>query len=319
MSPPTKKKFIPASPPSPIPYILGGAVLGAAVSALPLGLAWAFLHPPRKLHKQTPARLHIPFERVSLLTVDKVRIAAWFVPAPQTTAPKGVVVVCHGYHGNRERMLPYLAFLHQGGYHAVLFDFRAHGWSGGSKATFGLYEPLDGAAVIDWVEARPELSYLPLILLGESMGASVALLLASQDARVHCVVADSPYARFNKAVESRMTMAFGRAAAYVTPHTRLLGEKLLGVASDTIAPVQAVKKIAPRKVFLIQGMDDRLVTPDNAREIQDASPDTVELWEVEGARHVRSVFVAGEEYARRVLDFLDKSLGVSSAPSGDAA
>ena len=317
MPKPPQKIIRPSPFQSPLPYIVGGAALGAALSALPLGLAWAFLHPPRRLHKQTPlSLLQIPFERVRLLTVDKVRLSAWFVPAPVEQKAKGVVVICHGYHGNRERMLPHLAFLHRAGYHAVLFDFRAHGWSGGSLATFGLREPLDGAAVLDWVDAQPALANLPLFLLGESMGASVALLLAAADARVRAVVADSPYARFNKAVESRMDMAFGRAAPYVTPHTRLLGEKLLGVASDTIAPVQAVRDIAPRPVLLIQGQADRLVTPDNAREIQAAAPDTVDLWEVPDAHHVRSIRIAPDEYARRVLAFLDTAL---APPVSEAA
>ncbi len=294
--------------PSALPYVLGGAALGAVVSALPFGLAWAFLHPPRRRHKRTPQSLGASFERVRLVSADDVRLSAWFVSAPEDVAIKGVVVVCHGYYGNRERMLPYLAFLHRAGYHALLFDFRAHGWSGGQMAGFGTREPQDLTAAIDWVEARPDLADLPLFLLGESMGASVALLVAAVDTRVRAVVADSPYARFDSAVEGRLTMAFGpKVTPMITPHTKRAGEKLLGVASTAIAPMDAVRAIAPRPILLIHGLQDTLITPDNARRIYDAAPGNVELWEVEGAKHVKSVYVEGENYAQRVLAFLDEA------------
>lgn len=206
-------------------------------------------------------------------------------------------------------MLPYLAFLHRAGYHCLSFDFRAHGWSGGNRATFGSREPLDLAAALDWTQARADLAGLPVALLGESMGAAVALLVAAQDTRVRAVVADSPFARFDKAVEGHMLFVFGPTAGpLVVPHTQRVGEQILGVASASIAPVEAVRRIAPRRVFLIHGLEDLLISPDNARQIQAASPETVELWEVEGARHVRSVHVAGDLYARRVVAFLDDAL-----------
>ena len=294
-----------------LPYVLGGAAIGAALSAVPFGLAWAFLHPPRRLHKQTPlSYLGVPFERVRLLTRDNVPLSAWFVPAPANAAAKGVIVVCHGYHGNRQKMLPYLQFLHRAGYHALLFDFRAHGWSGGSQSTFGNREPLDLTAALDWTQTRPDCAGLPVAVLGESMGASVALLVAAGDTRVRAVVADSPYARLDKAVEGHLLLVFGPTVGpMLFPHTRRDGEKMMGIASASVAPVEAVRRIAPRPVFLIHGLADRLITPDNAHQIQAASPETVTLWEVEGAAHVRSVYVAGDDYARRVTAFLDDALG----------
>lgn len=283
----------------------------AAVAALPAVLTWVFLHPPRRLHHRTPRSwLGIPFDRVRLRARDGVSLSAWYVPPPEGVTPRGVVALCHGYHGNRAMMLPYLGFLHRAGFAAVLFDWRAHGWSGGRMATFGRTEPEDLIAVLDWVQSQPDLSHLPIALLGESMGASVSLLVAAAETeRVKAVVADSPYARFDRAVEGRFQLAFGpKVAPLVVPQARRIGEAILGVRCEDIAPLEAMERIFPRPVLLIHGQADRLIAPENSRLIAEASPGNVTLWEVPDAGHVRSVYVAGEEYGRRVTAFLNAAL-----------
>jgi alpha-beta hydrolase superfamily lysophospholipase len=292
----------------------GGLVaVGAGIAvafSLPALLAWGFLHPPRRLHGKTPRTgLGIPFERVRLRARDGVGLSAWYVPAPEAGSPKGVVILCHGYHGNRARMLPHLEFLHRAGYAVLMFDWRAHGWSGGKMVTFGSTEPDDLMAALDWVQARPEIAHLPLALFGESMGASVSLLVAAVETeRVKAVVADSPYARFDRAVEGRMKLAFGNTAAtLVIPGARRVGEALLKVRCEEIAPADAMQYIFPRPVLLIHGQKDRLIALENSRIIAAASPGNLTLWEVPEAAHVQSVHVNGEEYARRVTDFLARA------------
>jgi cephalosporin-C deacetylase-like acetyl esterase len=46
---------------------------------------------------------------------DGVSLRGWYVPAPENTVPRGVIVISHGYYGNRATMLPYLRFLHRAG------------------------------------------------------------------------------------------------------------------------------------------------------------------------------------------------------------
>lgn len=283
------------------------AGLGAA---LPLGLAWGFTHPPRRLHRLTPLALGIPFHRVRLRTRDDLRLSAWYVPAPQDREARGVVVVCHGYYGNRSTMLPHMEFLHRAGYAVVLFDFRAHGWSGGRMVTLGSKEVLDLQAALDWTAAREELAALPLLALGESMGGAVALLAASEDDRVAAVVADSAFARLDNAVAGRLRLSLGRLADWVVPPTQRAGERLLGVRCAEIAPEEAIARLAPRPVLLIHGTQDRLIRPENAHVLLASAPGNATLWEVEEAYHCGAIYVARAEYARRVLTFF----GAGHAP-----
>ncbi len=291
------------------PWLWGAAVAGVG-ALLPLGLAWAFTHPPRRLHRRTPRALGIPYFRVRLGTADGLRLSAWYAPAPRARdrrAPRGVVIVCHGYYGNRSCMLPHLRLLHRAGYAALLFDFRAHGWSGGRMATFGCKETLDLKAALDWVAARPRLRHVPVAVLGESMGAAVALLVASEDARVRAVVADSAFARLDAAVAGRLRL-LGRVGAWVTPPTQRVGERLLGVRCADIAPEEAIARIAPRPVFLIHGACDTFIGPENAHRLLQAGGGNVTLWEAPGAAHCQCIAVAGQEYGRRVREFLESAL-----------
>lgn len=285
-----------------------GAAVGVAAAALPVALAYFFLHPPRRFHRKTPkSALGLDYQRVRLTTSDQHVLSGWWVPHPE---PRAVVVLCHGYYGNRETMLPYLEFLHRAGYSAFLFDFRRHGWSEGKHTSFGHIEVRDLDAALEWVFNSGVLdSGLPLVVLGESMGAAVTLQVAAREPRIQAIVADSSYARLDSAVKGRLTLAFGpRLANVVTPPTQWVGEKILGVSTHSIAPVEAVPALSGRPTLLIHGDADGLIAVENAYQLCPACGENTELWITEGVRHVRSIHEKSDEYAERVLTFLDHAL-----------
>nr|WP_309697014.1 alpha/beta fold hydrolase [Armatimonas sp.] len=284
-----------------LPLIFGGAAL-----ALPAALAWVFLHPPRRRHSKTPRTgLGLAYERVQFSSLDGVRLSGWLVHAP---SPRGLVILSHGYSGCRDTMLPYLHFLHAAGFTALLYDFRAHGWSGGTQATLGLTEPRDLQAAIRWVEYQPGLQALPLFLLGESMGASVSLLVTAQEPSVRAVVADCGFARMDGPIQKRLETLFGEPMGKaLAPATRSIGEHLLGTPTARIAPEEAIGKIAPRPVLIIHGANDALVTPDHAHRLHAASGGEAQLWLVKDAGHTLSVGTA-PDYADRVVGFFEDAL-----------
>jgi pimeloyl-ACP methyl ester carboxylesterase len=144
------------------------------------------------------------------------------------------------------------------------------------------------------------------------MGAAVCLLVAAADTRVRAVVSDAAFARFDSAVEGRLRTILGRLADPVIPPAQAAGERLLGVRCIEIAPEEAIAKIAPRPVLLIHGGRDRLIRVENAYRLLRAARknpnNRVSLWEVPSAGHVASIRLAPDEYARRVLTFLEMAL-----------
>src|SRR5437016_5186056 len=124
------------------PWLLAGACVAGAAAAFVGGLALlthGALSPPRK-RRSTHHPEALPYEDVSFDSLDGVNLDGWFIPAPDAGA---VALLCHGYLGNREGMLAHARFLHEAGYSALLFDFRAQGQSRGNLCTFGYREALD--------------------------------------------------------------------------------------------------------------------------------------------------------------------------------
>lgn len=280
-------------------------------AAVPRALAWAFLNPPRRIHWNTPrTALGAPYERVKLRTRDDVPLSAWFVPHPH---PRGIAVLSHGYASCRETMFPYLKMLRDAGFSALLYDFRAHGWSGGKGISFGLNEREDLRAAIEAAVERGR--GLPLVLVGESMGAAVSLMVAADDPRVRAVLADCPFARLDDPIACRLKTIFGDALGErLHLPTRDRGAQLIGAPPETIAPEESVARIVPRPLMVVHGEADQLIPVSHAHRLQRAAGGALRLWTVPKAVHARSVHTQPEEYARRVQAFLEDVLRKESGP-----
>lgn len=96
-----------------------------------------------------------------------------------------VVVVAHGYSGDRAIMSPLARSLAEAGYAVVSFDFRGHG-SDTRRFAGDIVEDVE--AVIDHVERSPLVDDSRLALVGHSMGAGAVLEAATLDRRVKAVV-----------------------------------------------------------------------------------------------------------------------------------
>jgi pimeloyl-ACP methyl ester carboxylesterase len=95
--------------------------------------------------------------------------------------PKATLIYLHGVSDNRASASGVLDHFRRRGFNVVAYDSRAHGESGGEAATFGCFEKEDLRHVLDTL--RPG----PIILVGSSLGAAVALQTAALDPRITAV------------------------------------------------------------------------------------------------------------------------------------
>src|SRR5215213_9934913 len=131
--------------------------------------AAAMLHPGRRV---TSVRPGLPFEDVKLQG-DGVQLRGWRF---RTRLPRrGLVVYLHGVGDNRGSSAWLARHLTERGFDVLAYDSRAHGESGGEACSYGFHEKRDLGRVIDRLDAAP------VILLGHSMGAAVALQAAGED------------------------------------------------------------------------------------------------------------------------------------------
>lgn len=173
--------------------ILGSVVtLGTlAHHQLPVLGANGLLHPARRT-MDAAARQQFPIRQFA---GSAVNLEGWQVGAKGVR--RGAVVYLHGIADNRGSAADAVRRMSHLGFDVAAFDSRAHGNSGGDACTFGYYEKRDLQRVIDTLPAGP------VVVIGSSLGAAVALQAAAEDSRISAVVA----------AESLPTCALWRASA----------------------------------------------------------------------------------------------------------
>ncbi len=116
-----------------------------------------------------------------------------------TTAPRGTVILLHGYGEAQFAMAPWAFQLAENGWRCVLVDLRGHGKSKSKRIYFTVEETNDMSQLLDTLERDKDVAG-PVSLMGESYGAVLALRWKTVDSRIGPVVAIAPYASFSNAV-----------------------------------------------------------------------------------------------------------------------
>jgi len=276
--------------------------LAAAVLLLSLAIAVAATNvPPTALGEESPADRGLPFEDATFSMSDGVTLSGWYLPSQNGAA----VVLLHGSGSTRSAVLDHAAVLAGGGYGVLLPDARGHGDSGGRAMDFGWFGDADVAGALDYLAGRPDVDAGRLAVMGLSMGGEEAIGAAAGDPRVQAVVAEGATGRTtaDKAWLSEEYGFRGWVQEGVDHLTYWLAD-LMTSAGPPIGLQDAVVAMAPRPLLLITAAtvpDEVLV----AQRLQAAAPDRVQVWEVPGSAHTGGFATAPEEWATRLLAFLD--------------
>lgn len=257
----------------------------------------------------TPWETDAEHESAEFTTSDGVTLHGWFL---RHESERRVIVVMHGYRGEKSDVLGMSTALWRAGFDVLLFDFRGRGRSARAPISMGLWETADLTAALDWVSDRvPEAR---VGLLGFSMGGVVAIL-GGADARIEAIVADSAFGSQREvlahAAERDARRFFrgwvpGRAflPAMEWWHRRS-GKPGFG----EIAPIDRLADLAGKPLLFIHGTRDRWIPQDQARRLIEAASEPTESWLVEGALHCGAYFVDRAAYCDRVADFFTRHLG----------
>jgi fermentation-respiration switch protein FrsA (DUF1100 family) len=259
----------------------------AAVLVAPIGLLWAFqrrliyLPAPRTV---PPAASVLPgAEEVTFETADGLRLGGWFVPAEGREAPRTAVLVCNGNGGNRSLRAPLAVALARMGLHVLVFDYRGYGGNPGQPTEAGL--AADARAALDYLVGRPEVDPARVVYFGESLGAAVALRLATERPPA-ALVLRSPFASLAEV---------GQLHYPLVPVSLLLRDRYDSAAL-------AGRLAAP--LLVVAGGRDRIVPASHSRRLFAAAPQPKRLVVVDGADHNDHDLLAGPRLLAEVRGFL---------------
>jgi fermentation-respiration switch protein FrsA (DUF1100 family) len=254
-----------------------------------------YLHPTRQTASGDLLYANgIAFESLELITKDNVRLSAWYTPSKNGA----LILVAHGYGDKRAES--YHALFASHGYGVVAWDFRAHGKSEGDYSSLGYYEVLDAKAALDFALAQPDVKHIGA--WGGSMGAVTMIRAAAQYPEIEALVADSPFVTLEEEMDLRVPFPVMRSLI------RFLAEKAAGVTVDSVRPVDDIRRISPRPVFLIQGMGDSMVPLDSAQRLYNAAGEPRQLWTENEVPHLNMYAFYKTRYTKRVIRFFDEYL-----------
>lgn len=242
---------------------------------------------------------------------DGVPLSGWLVP-PEHGEPRGVVILCHGHAGSRLCMLPKAVALRRHHFTTLLFDFRAHGMSGGEYCTLGDRETADVLGAVEFLRQHETTAGLPISILGESMGGAAAILAAASEPAITAVVTEAAFASLDVVVDRRLRSFLGPMAAPVMKSCRLMSAERLDLQFPNVAPADVVAKLSPRPFLLIQdGLD--IVCPSRESErLFEAALQPKERWIIPFAPHTFGYQASPREFERRVVGFLSDAVGRGS-------
>jgi len=236
----------------------------------------------------------IHYQEIELLTSDGLRLAAWYTP-PQNGA---LILVAHGYGDRRSE--DFYSFFAEHGYGVLAWDFRGHGASGGDLVTLGYRETLDVEAALAYALAQPGVEHVGG--WGGSMGAVTMIRATAQHPEIEALVADSPFVTLEDELDLRVPYPL------LNPLIRAFAERETGLRLDMVRPVDDIRLISPRPVFLIQGMGDTMVPSDSAEQLYAAAGEPRELWTEPDVPHLNMYAYYRTRYTKRVIKFFDMYL-----------
>jgi fermentation-respiration switch protein FrsA (DUF1100 family) len=224
-------------------------------------------------------------EDVELVTRDRLRLGAWFVPG-RGALPRPALLVANGNAGDRSDRAPLAEALARAGYSVLLFDYRGYGGNPGSPTEGGLLD--DARAAADHLQERPDVDRTRIAYFGESLGSGVVTALAVERSP-SALILRSPFTSFADVGSHHYPWL---------PVTQLIRDRY--PIDEQIARVRA-------PVLVIAGESDDIVPPRFSRAVHAKAAEPKRLLVLDGVGHNDPELLAGEQMIAAIAQFLAES------------
>jgi pimeloyl-ACP methyl ester carboxylesterase len=296
-------------------------------------------HPPLSMRPMDFQKLL--GEEVRFRSFDGTSLRGMWLRSSNHRRGKGVIVFCHEFGSDMYSCARYARPLIEDGFDVFTFDFRAHGESSGH----GKYKPLQWPSDKELEDALGACAYVEDVLLSEgrepkigvfgiSRGAGAAILAASSDPNITCLVLDGAFSTWETLVGlmKRWAKIFSRVKLVYEGHPDTFWHLLLWSMMRLAEPRlgrrfpdvrKALAGMAARPIMFVHGERDSYIRPSHTQMLYDVAPGPKYLWIVPGAKHNQSVVVEARQYRARTVSFFARYLAAEqvseSALAGEEA
>lgn len=226
------------------------------------------------------------------------KLHAWFLKAQGE--PKATVIFLHGNAQNLTAHVLAVDWLPAAGFNVLIVDYRGYGLSPGKPTRQGVLD--DALSAWQYARTRADVNPDKMILMGQSLGAANALVLAG---KVHlpglrAVLADSAFSSYGRIAREKMReVSF--LGYLLWPFSPLL-------VSDELSPEDYIADIAPTPLLLIHGEEDKVVPFSHGLILQKKAKMPVEFLALPHTGHTESLSTRRAEVMPKIVDFFNRAL-----------
>jgi alpha-beta hydrolase superfamily lysophospholipase len=227
------------------------------------------------------------------------RLESWFMPIGN---PKGLILLYHGYAGDKSQMLSRAEGLNRMGFSTAIIGFRGSGKSEGNYTTIGYEESKDVISSYNFYENKyPE---QPIFLYGTSMGAATILkAISEEELSTSGIILEYPFGSLHQSVKNRFKVV-GFPSFPMANILTLFGGWQLDYNAFEHNPSDYALKVRCPTLYLAGDNDDR-VTKDETRQVfQNLKTEDKSLHIFEGGGHENF----NETFTRDWIRICDKFL-----------
>lgn len=285
---------------------------------LPYVMAAAMTYRPKVHVSDDPSRqLGYQFQPVSFHSTDGVPLAGWWIPGFNDAKNRNhasddsidrTVIICHGLAANKSNQLVIARSFVPAGYNVLIFDFRAHGDSGGQLSSLGDLERYDVLGAVKWLRENRAAQAQKIYGVGISMGAAALIAAASEptvEGRAFDAIAvydtfDSLPMLTKRLARTRFIPPLSWAiSGFALP----FASAQVGVNLDDFIPGKAIQNVWPRPVMIVHGVSDEIIEFQNGLNLfHDASAPKEKLW-INGANH--NSVIQDDNAGKAIREFFD--------------
>jgi uncharacterized protein len=241
-----------------------------------------------------------------------INIAGWWIEG-EPGAP--AVILVHGLDGckNAIDVLVPAGMLWHNGFSVLMIDLRNIGESDfvDGRTTAGNAEYQDVLGAWDWLVTDKGFSPKRIGLFGESLGGATALFAFAAEPRTAALFLESTFADLGQVIaEDLKNQGF---PAFLASSAILMGRLLSGQNLLARDPVEVIRHVGNRPIYVVHSQEDTRVPIDQAQELvaaARAAGDNVTTWFADHGEHVQTPAAYPEEFERRLVGFFRQSLGL---------
>lgn len=191
-------------------------------------------------------------------------------------------------------------------FNILIYNYWDQWESNKRKCTYGYNEKLDIKACADWIFDLCGLG-CHLGVLGESVGAAIALQSINYDKRISFCIADSSFSNLYDELEWQFKRKYHLPSFPWLKISDITYKILSKVSYKDISPINYMRGMI-KPVLFVHGMNDKFIPPKMTQDMYELKTGRKELYLVPGANHGECYTKDKEKYEQVVDEFLNKVL-----------